>query len=203
MNSNYEHIASSLLMVRPAKFGFNSETFASNSFQHQESIENSSELALSEFDKVVEQLKAKGIDVMVSHSEDPLAPDCIFPNNCFSTHAQNKLIVYPMMAPNRQRERKGNMMVDLKNNFEVDEMVDLTSYEADNLFLEGTGSIVFDHLQKIAYAVRSPRTNETVLNKLCEKLNYTLFIYLCGCRSSTYLSYQRSVEFGFRLCRFF
>jgi hypothetical protein len=176
---NHEYIASSVLMVRPANFGFNPETSGSNSFQHQESIDNISEIALIEFDRVAEQLRAKGIDVLISHSDDPLAPDCIFPNNCFSTHSNNKLILYPMMAENRRRERKGSMLVDLNNQFKVDEVFDLSAYESDNLFLEGTGSIVFDHPQKIAYAVRSPRTNEKVLNQLCEKISYTPFIFTC------------------------
>lgn len=179
MKLYHEHIASSVLMVRPAHFGFNPETSGSNSFQHPESIENSSEIALAEFDKVVEQLRAKGINVLVSHSDDPLAPDCIFPNNCFSTHSPNRMIVYPIMAANRQRERKGNLLVDIKDHFKVEEVIDLSSFEIENLFLEGTGSIVFDHPQKMAYAVRSPRTHVKVLNQLCEKLNYTPFLFSC------------------------
>lgn len=176
---NLEHIASSVLMVRPANFGFNPETSASNSFQQQEYIENINEIVLGEFDRVVEQLKSNGIDVLVSQSNDPLAPDCIFPNNCFSTHSPNKLTVYPMLAANRRRERMGNLLVDLKDHYEVENVIDFSSFEVDNLFLEGTGSIVFDHAQKIAFAVRSPRTHEKVLNQLCEKLGYTPFLFAC------------------------
>jgi hypothetical protein len=179
LNLNRDHFAGAVLMVRPVNFGFNSETSGSNAFQHRDSVDNISEIALLEFDSVVELLRSKGIDVLVSQSDDPLAPDCIFPNNCFSTHSQNRLIIYPMMAPNRQRERSGNMLPDLKNRFMVNEVIDFTNYEAENLFLEGTGSIVFDHPRKMAYAVRSPRTHEKVLNELCEKLNYTPFIFTC------------------------
>lgn len=176
----HHHIAHSVLMVRPAQFGFNFETASSNSFQNKVEVERVSEVALLEFDEVVKQLKEVGIDVLVSESDDLLAPDCIFPNNCFSTHEQNKLFIYPMMAANRQRERNSNMLIDLKNNFDVDEIHDLSKYEKQFLFLEGTGSIVFDHLQKIAYAIRSPRTNEEVLHEVCSVLNYTPFLFTCN-----------------------
>ena len=176
----HNHIAHTVLMVRPAQFGFNSETSSSNSFQTKLEVERVSELALVEFDGVVEQLRNVGINVLVSQSDDLMSPDCIFPNNCFSTHEKNKLFIYPMMAANRQRERNGSMLDELKNNFEVDEIHDLSKYEKQFLFLEGTGSIVFDHLQKIAYAIRSPRTNEEVLNEVCSTLNYTPFLFTCN-----------------------
>ncbi len=175
----HHHIAHSVLMVRPAQFGFNAETSNSNSFQNKMEFESVSEVALKEFDSVVEQLRNVGIDVIVSQSDDLLAPDCIFPNNCFSTHEQNKLFIYPMMAANRQRERNGNMLVDLTNNFEVNEIQDYSKYEEEFLYLEGTGSIVFDHLQKIAFAIRSPRTDEVVFIAVCYALNYTPFFFTC------------------------
>ena len=175
----HHHIAHSVLMVRPAQFGFNAETSSSNSFQNKIEDESVSEVALKEFDGVVEQLRNVGIDVLVSQSDDLLAPDCIFPNNCFSTHEQNKLFIYPMMAANRQRERNGNMLVDLTNNFEVNEIQDYSKYEEEFLYLEGTGSIVFDHLQKIAFAIRSPRTDEVVFIAVCYALNYTPFFFTC------------------------
>ena len=175
----HHHIAHSVLMVRPAQFGFNPETSSSNSFQNKMEFESVSEVALKEFDSVVEQLRNVGIDVLVSQSDDLLAPDCIFPNNCFSTHEQNKLFIYPMMAANRQRERNGNMLVDLTNNFEVNEIQDYSKYEEEFLYLEGTGSIVFDHLQKIAFAIRSPRTDEVVFIAVCYALNYTPFFFTC------------------------
>ena len=175
----HHHIAHSVLMVRPAQFGFNAETSNSNSFQNKMEFESVSEVALKEFDSVVEQLRNVGIDVLVSQSDDLLAPDCIFPNNCFSTHEQNKLFIYPMMAANRQRERNGNMLVDLTNNFEVNEIQDYSKYEEEFLYLEGTGSIVFDHLHKIAFAIRSPRTDEVVFIAVCYALNYTPFFFTC------------------------
>lgn len=175
----HNHIAHSVLMVRPAQFGFNPETSYSNSFQHKLEVESVSETALVEFDEVVNQLRNVGIEVLVSQSDDVLAPDCIFPNNCFSTHEKNKLFIYPMMAANRQRERNGNLLFDLKNNFEVDEIEDYSKYEKQLLYLEGTGSIVFDHLQKRAYAIRSPRTNEVVLHDVCSALNYIPFLFTC------------------------
>lgn len=175
----HHHIAHSVLMVRPAQFGFNAETSNSNSFQNKMEFGSVSEVALKEFDGVVEQLRNVGIDVLVSQSDDLLAPDCIFPNNCFSTHEQNKLFIYPMMAANRQRERNGNMLVDLTNNFEVNEIQDYSKYEEEFLYLEGTGSIVFDHLQKIAFAIRSPRTDEVVFIDVCYALNYTPFFFTC------------------------
>ncbi len=175
----HNHIAHTVLMVRPAQFGYNPETSSSNSFQNKLEVEKVSDMALVEFDSVVDQLRDVGIDVLVSQSDDLLAPDCIFPNNCFSTHEQNKLFIYPMMAANRQRERNGNMLVDLKYNFEVDEIHDYSKYEKQFLFLEGTGSIVFDHLQKTAFAIRSPRTDEEVFTDVCSALNYTPFLFTC------------------------
>ena len=175
----HNHIAHSVLMVRPAQFGFNPETSSSNFFQNKLEVERVSDEALLEFDGVVEQLRNVGIEVLVSQSDDLLAPDCIFPNNCFSTHEENKLFIYPMMAANRQRERNGNMLVDLKNNFIVDEIQDFSKYEEEFLYLEGTGSIVFDHLQKIAFAIRSPRTDEVVFTDVCSALHYTPFLFTC------------------------
>lgn len=178
MSRQYQ-LANAVLMVRPLHFGFNPQTAASNSFQ-QKSVEQEVQSRVwSEFDQVVKKLQEHGIRVLVSPSEDPFAPDAIFPNNCFSTHQDGTVIIYPMMAENRQRERAGNMLLDLRSNFKVDAIIDLSYYEKEALFLEGTGSIVFDHPGKVAYAVRSPRTHEKVMLDVCSKLGYTPFLFSC------------------------
>lgn len=168
--------ASAVWMVRPALFGFNAETAASNSFQHDLNTEIQA-LALAEFDRVVEVLRSKAIDVFITQSTDALAPDAIFPNNWFSTHSNGLLVLYPMMALNRRRERISELLAEVGRRFSIHQTVDLSYFEPADRFLEGTGSIVFDHEYKIAYAVLSPRTDAVVLNELCNLVGYTPFLF--------------------------
>lgn len=166
-------------MVRPAAFGFNMDTAATNVFQHahvnQEDIHS---LALKEFDASVLLMRQAGIDVFVfEDSPEPNKPDAIFPNNWFSVHADGKCVLYPMMAENRRNERDVNHITKLQTQFGPLKIIDLSFYEKENKFLEGTGSVVFDHVNRIAYASRSPRTNETVLKDLCHQLNYIPLIF--------------------------
>jgi hypothetical protein len=167
-----------LVMVRPAAFGFNSDTASTNAFQQTvTSVENIQEIALAEFDAAVTAIRKADIEVMVV--EDPLVPekpDAIFPNNWFSIHA-GKLVLYPILAPNRRLERNKDYVALFLNKFGPLETIDLTFYEDKHQFLEGTGSIVFDHPNKIAYACRSPRTDEQVLKDLCKRLGYAPIIF--------------------------
>lgn len=179
MNHNQSIFAQRVVMVRPAGFSFNRETEASNSFQKIKSgLASVRETALREFDAFVELLKSSGIEVMVwQEASQPEKPDAIFPNNWFSTHADGRLVLYPMFAPNRRLERDPHLINALKSEFEIQELLDLSSCEEKATYLEGTGSIVFDHLHRVAYACQSPRTSGEVLKILCEKIGYDYFLF--------------------------
>jgi hypothetical protein len=169
-----------LLLVRPAAFGFNTETSASNSFQATDN--NDAVLvhtkALTEFNLVIKLLK--GIEISVFIMEDtpqPKKPDALFPNNWISTHPDGLVITYPMMAPNRRLEKRSDVIDKLKEHFSVREVWDISNEEEQRRFLEGTGSIVFDHQNKIAYACRSPRTDEVLLKQLVNKIGYEAIVF--------------------------
>ncbi len=179
-------MASTLLMVEPNDFGFNEETAGSNSFQKNpritsfggEGVQDSKLQALREFNLAVELLRINDIQVITFPSHKNFkCPDAVFPNNWFSTHHSGQLIIYPMLTPNRRAERNPLIIDYLKNNFEVSEIIDLSANENENKIIEGTGSIVFDHENKLAYACISPRTNEKLLDELCKKLNYTPIVF--------------------------
>ncbi|MBL7922891.1 MAG: amidinotransferase [Bacteroidia bacterium] len=159
-------------MMRPCVFGFNPETSASNAFQHQFPVEDLTVKVQSEFDHVLQQLRAEGLEVHCTQSVDERAPDAIFPNNWFSTHHDGSLVLYPMMAVNRRRERESSLLDELRDRFCIDRIIDLRSHELEGRFLEGTGSVVFDHEAAIAYAVLSPRTDRLLLEDLCHRLHY-------------------------------
>lgn len=172
-------LADTVLMVRPLRFGFNPETANSNSFQHLPESDEVHAEAMKEFDGVVNLLRSNGVKVVVAQSSDPLTPDSIFPNNWFSTHADGSLLLYPMLAPNRRRERSVEM-VDLLHSLLPDaHLIDFSKEELNGIYLEGTGSIVFDHKNKVAYAALSPRTDEVLLAKVAEKLGYTPMSFHC------------------------
>jgi hypothetical protein len=177
---NFEQAPSAVLMVRPKSFGFNPQTAGTNSFQ-QQSDDNAkaiSEQTLAEFDKMVDLLRSNDIEVIVVDDTDqPLKPDAIFPNNWISFHHDGTVVLYPMLAENRRTERTNPVIKNIQQNFSVKKTIDLTSFENQNKFLEGTGSIVFDYSNRIAYASRSPRTNEFVLKELTEKLGFTSFVF--------------------------
>jgi hypothetical protein len=163
-----------ILMIRPVNFGFNAETAVNNTFQSAVIDPTIQENALIEFDNFVNLLKNNGVRVtVIDDTSSPHTPDSIFPNNWISFHADGKIILYPMFAPNRRAERKQHVLDILKEEFEVEKEIDLSHYEDQNLFLEGTGSMVLDRDEKIAYTCISPRTNLQVLEKFCEIENYT------------------------------
>jgi hypothetical protein len=162
-------------MVRPASFGSNPETAATNAFQNTQSISASevSSKAIEEFDRMVDKLRAYDIDVMViEDTKIPVKPDAIFPNNWISFHEDGTVVLYPMMAENRRLERTLPVLEFVNSKFQVSQVLDYTGKEKDGEFLEGTGSIVFDYQNKIAYACRSARTHDKVFNELCTKLGF-------------------------------
>jgi len=170
--------ANRVFLVRPANFGFNAETAGSNAFQSRLPGANLNEKALLEFDLFAEKLVRAGIDVTVfEDSAVPVKPDAIFPNNWLSTHPDGRLILYPMCAANRRVERTAGILNSLKERFFVKEVIDLTAHENEGRFLEGTGSVVFDHLNKIAYGCLSPRTDRALLFELAALLGYTPHVF--------------------------
>lgn len=169
---------STVLMVRPARFGFNEETAANNSFQKKGFEESAQNMALGEFDKFVELLRSNGVEVLVvEDTPEPHTPDSIFPNNWFSTHECGTMVLYPMFAKNRRLERKPGVLDMLKDKYKIKRVVDLTKWEEKSLFLEGTGSMILDRDSNLAFACRSPRTDETVLEEFCDELDYDYFLF--------------------------
>lgn len=164
-----------VFMVKPVRFGFNPQTAQSNAFQKKEGYGiQVQEAALREFLAYATLLRANGISIALAEdTQEPRTPDSIFPNNWFSTHEDGTLVLYPMAAPNRREERKGHFLEIIKKNFKVTRTVDLTHYEEEGLFLEGTGSMILDRENKIVYACRSPRTDMKVLDDFCTQLGYT------------------------------
>jgi len=165
----------SVFLVRPANFGYNVETAVSNVFQNKmsEKEEVIQSKVLKEFDAFTSTLRSKGVNVFVfDDTPTPVKPDAIFPNNWISLHSNGKVILYPMCTPNRRIERRQDIIDSLAKKFKIAEVIDLSGSEADNKFMEGTGSIVFDHTNRIAYACLSPRTDKDVFLEVCSILQY-------------------------------
>lgn len=168
-----EQTTDTVLMVRPVAFSFNGETASTNAFQKAGDAGGIQTSARKESDDFIELLKSNGINVIpVEDTPEPHTPDSVFPNNWFTTHDDGTLVLYPMYAKNRRMERKSAVLEAISANFNVKKTVDLTSYEEEGLFLEGTGSMVLDRVNRIAYACSSSRTSEVVLDDLCRRLDY-------------------------------
>ena len=169
---------SSVFMVRPHSFRKNEETATNNHYQRdiaQASPEEIIERAQEEFDGLVDQLKAAGIEVVVFDEAEPHeTPDALFPNNWISTHADGTVALYPMFAPNRRTERREDVPLVLEHQFgfDVRQIIDFTEFESHNKFLEGTGSIVLDRINRKAYAALSDRTDARALEHFCDQLDF-------------------------------
>lgn len=174
-NMNNSQITDRVLMIKPVRFYYNAQTAVNNAYQKdlQEDPNLVEKRALNEFDSLVNKMKDVGIHVnVIQDTSTPYTPDSIFPNNWFSSHCDNTLIVYPMFAENRRLERV-KFLPTLKNLFTHSiDVIDLTSFEKENKFLEGTGALVLDRVNKIAYCSLSPRANEDVLSEFCKITNY-------------------------------
>jgi hypothetical protein len=171
----------SIMMVRPAAFGYDPETAANNAFQNKPADVEGQDLqakAVAEFDQVAATMRANGVNLyVVQDKPDPLRPDAIFPNNWISTHEDGTVILYPMMAPNRRLERRQDVLDDLEKYFEIRRVVDLSRHEQAGRYLEGTGSMILDRTNGVIYACRSPRTNEAVLKEVARTLNYRTVVF--------------------------
>ena len=164
---------SHILMIRPVNFGYNAETAVNNAFQVDGMDAEAQKKALREFDDFVSVLRSNGVDVtVVQDTPEPHTPDSIFPNNWISFHNDGTVIFYPMYAANRRLERKQHVIDTVRSLFEIKSQIDLSSYESKNIFLEGTGSMVLDRDNKIAYACLSPRTDKKVLEDFCKQTGF-------------------------------
>lgn len=168
---------SAIMMIRPCCFGYNVDAARSNTFMHEEDKESSkiNAMAQIEFDNVVAKLRAEGVEVFVfQDTVNPYTPDSIFPNNWFDTDRDGMVILYPMCPENRRLERDKNFLENLSDyGFVINKYVDLTPYEKQGKFLEGTGSLVFDSINKVAYACLSQRTHPDLLPEFEHLTGYT------------------------------
>ncbi|MGV3502647.1 MAG: citrulline utilization hydrolase CtlX [Adhaeribacter sp.] len=168
--------SASILMVRPARFGFNPQTAATNAFQKHLtglSPEEISHKAREEFDAFVDLLRDKGVKVVVaSDTPEPAKPDAVFPNNWISLHPDGRVVLYPMQAASRRTERRPELLELLGQEYQVSEIVDLSGAEKQGRYLEGTGSMILDHDHRLAYACLSPRTDPKLLESFCRQFGY-------------------------------
>jgi hypothetical protein len=169
-------ITDTILMVRPANFGFNEQTAESNSFQSKDTQRDDQAIrtkAIEEFDVFVAQLREAGVNVeVVEDTPTPIKPDAIFPNNWFSTHANGYTILYPMMTPNRRLERREDLINLVKSKYGFTKSLDFSAEEINGRILEGTGSMILDRPNLLVYACISPRTDETLLDEYCKRIGY-------------------------------
>lgn len=168
-----------VLMIEPIAFGFNAETAKNNYFQIEQKGFDTQFKALTEFKAFVEKLRSKGINVItIKDTLDPHTPDSIFPNNWVSFHKDGKVVLYPMFASNRRVERRDDIIETIKEQgFEVSEIDDWSFPEIQGHFLEGTGSMIFDHDNKLAYGSVSLRLDENLFREFCEKYGFTPVVF--------------------------
>jgi len=181
-STNESQLASAVLMIRPVRFESNPHTAASNKFQgrnpskpEQQQID-----AVTEFDGLRAVLESNGIQVIaIEDTEDPHTPDSIFPNNWVSFHADGTVVLYPMEAPNRRTERRSDIIETLSDEygFQVRNVLDLSTHEDESQYLEGTGSLVLDRVNRIAYACLSSRTHLDALGDFAQRMDYKVIAF--------------------------
>lgn len=177
-----QQCADAVLMIRPAAFGYNAETAASNTFQHPGDADPAATAAKAraEFEQLVRALASEGVRVMaVDDTPAPGKPDAVFPNNWVSFHACGTLVLYPMQSASRRAERRQDVIeaVVKESGFRVSHLLDLSHYETEGKFLEGTGSLVLDHINRVAYACASARTHPEVVLEWARELQYEPVIF--------------------------
>ncbi|MBI3139957.1 MAG: amidinotransferase [Sphingobacteriales bacterium] len=178
--------ASTILMIRPAAFGYNDETAANNFFQHHPDISREAvqQKALAEFDAMVALLRRNEVEVLVlEDSKEPPKPDAVFPNNWISTSPDGRIMLYPLYAANRRTEKREEIVQQLARDFVVTDVQDWTEFEVEGRFLEGTGSMVIDHDHEMIYAAISERTNLSVLEKFSSANKFQAIVFLATDRN--------------------
>jgi len=180
--------ATAVLMIAPVAFGFNPQTATSNVFQKApEATEQDAQAqARTEFLTLADGLRSYGVQViLVSDTEEPHTPDSIFPNNWFSTHSDGTVVLYPMLAPNRRLERRGDILTSLSRTHKIEKIIDYSNWELDGEIVEGTGSMIFDRAHKVVYACLSSRTTKKLLQKIASDLGYELVAFEAKNRDGT------------------
>src|SRR6188472_1963590 len=165
----------SVLMIRPSRFYPNPETAADNAFQGNAELDSNALtlMARKEFDAAVQILRDAGVNVHVfEDTAEPEKPDAVFPNNWISTHHDGRIALFPMYSALRRRERRQDIIEELRKHYRVTEVIDYSAFEDEGCCLEGTGSLVFDHLNKIAYVSLSNRSNPKVIQRFAEDFSY-------------------------------
>lgn len=162
-------------MVRPIGFGINPLTAADNPFQSHDVVREPRELALAAYQEVtnlVETLRDHGVSVRLFDEVSHDLPDSVFPNNWFSTHPDGRVALYPMFSPNRRGERRPDIIDSLRATYRVTDVIDYSTLENRGVFLEGTGAMVLDHIEHVAYVARSNRADEHAARSVCRELGY-------------------------------
>lgn len=174
-----QQTTSHIMMVRPVSFGYNAQTAKDNAFQRNLEVkQNTLSKAQAEFDGMVAMLRNAGVNVLTfDDTITPVKPSAIFPNNWVSFHEEGTVILYPMYAPNRRDERREDVLIALEKQFTKQTLLDFSSYEASDKYLESTGSMIIDRPNGIIYACRSKRTDEELLKIVAEKLNYEYLLF--------------------------
>src|SRR5256885_7304585 len=170
----------SVLMIRPAQFYPNPETAADNVFQRDANrdLDALMLVARNEFDAAVQALRAAGVSVHVfEDTAEPEKPDAVFPNNWMSTHHDGRIALFPMYSALRRRERRQDIVEELRKHYRVTDVIDYSALEDEGCYLEGTGSLVLDHLKKIAYVSLSNRSNPEVIQRFADDFSYEPVIF--------------------------
>jgi hypothetical protein len=177
MTQNTAHAQStnSVLMIRPCRFYPNPETAADNAFQ-REANRSSDALTLvarNEFDAAVQSLRTAGVNVhLFEDTAEPAKPDAVFPNNWFSTHHNGRIALFPMYSKLRRGERRQDIVEELRRTYQVTEVIDYSGFEDQGCYLEGTGSLVLDRINRIAYVSLSNRSNPKLIRRFADDFNY-------------------------------
>ena len=177
-----KNATNTILMIRPIRFGMNAQTAIDNFYQQQDAATDAAldnAKAQAEFDAFVAKLRAVGVEVLVvQDDQEPHTPDSIFPNNWISMHEDGCVVLYPMKAENRRLERRSDIEEVLtKAGFVIGEVLDISEAEEQGTFLEGTGCIIFDHDQKIAYMARSQRADDHLFEEICGRFEYKPIVF--------------------------
>ncbi|MFN2540953.1 MAG: citrulline utilization hydrolase CtlX [Chthoniobacterales bacterium] len=162
-------------MIRPCRFYPNPETAADNAFQQDADggVDALTRAARDEFDSAVQTLRTAGVTVHVfEDTAEPEKPDAVFPNNWISTHHDGRIALFPMYSALRRRERRHDIIDELREHYRVREVIDYSPFEQESCCLEGTGSLVLDHVNKIAYVSLSNRSNPKVISRFAEDFGY-------------------------------
>lgn len=176
-----QQITNTILMIRPVRFRMNEQTAVNNYFQEDVAFKNDeiNNKAQAEFDAFVTKLRSKGVQVIVENDDELMdTPDSVFPNNWVSFHESGIVAKYPMFAENRRQERRDEVFIRLeKEGFIIDSIVDYTSAEEEDIFLEGTGSVLMDRVNGIAYCALSARADEELFIEFCEDFEYSPVVF--------------------------